>query len=312
MKRRADFLSDQAPLQHTFTKSVKRVGILGNLHKERIAKVCREIISYARRKNVAVTLADEMIRHLELGENEADDFRAPLADCDLIVTLGGDGTILYNTRKYYPLKMPVLAVNMGDLGFNTQATPEQLPETFDAILAGAALLQERVLLEMTLLRNDRPILTTHAANDIVLTKTLESRVVHFEVAIAGEFACHYRGDGLVIATPTGSTAYNLALGGPVIHPARPCFAIAPMCSMRNGTQPLVIPSTLPLEINWQVVKDREAVRIGADGQEWHDLQEGDRVQLCAAKHPLRLIVRSKQNYFGILHDKIGWGGALPS
>jgi NAD+ kinase len=299
------------PQPEALDGEIKRIAVVGNLDREGVKEVCGEIIRAAHEWEIEVVLREQMIEHLELDENEADIHRGHLDKCDLIVTLGGDGTLLHTARAFYPLAAPLLAVNMGNLGFNTQATRHDHLEMLAKTVRGQAPIQERMLLETTLIHEGEELFKTRALNDLVASKTTESRVVHLDFTVDGEFACRYSGDGLLVATPTGSTAYNLATGGPLIHPRLAVFAVTAICSTRNGVQPLVIPAECELEFTWCAQKDREQVVICIDGQELHKFPEGACLRIGRAAHPLRLVQNERFHYFERLNKKIGWGG-LPA
>lgn len=290
---------------------IKRIAVVGNLKREGVKEVCGEIIQAAHEWEIEVVLREQMIKHLELDDKEADVHRGHLDECELIVTLGGDGTLLHTARAFYPLDVPLLAVNMGNLGFNTQASRHNHLEMLAKTVQGKAPIQERMLLETTLIQDGEELIKTTALNDLVVSKKTESRVVHLDCTIDGEFACRYSGDGLLVSTPTGSTAYNLATGGPLIHPSLAVYSLTAICSTRNGVQPLVIPAESQLEFTWQAQKDREQVVICIDGQELHNFPENAKLRIDRAAHPLRLVQNENLHYFERLNQKIGWGG-LPA
>ena len=287
---------------------VGRIAVLCSMTKPGVDDVCRQLIEFAHQRGVEVTLLEPMIARLRFSASQAERLRGKVADCDLIVTLGGDGMLLHTVRTFYPVVPPVLAVNMGHLGFNTQCEPANMLELLEQALAGRAQTQTRTLLEMELRRGDESITTTHALNDVFLSKTVKSRIVHLHCTIGDHYACHYTGDGLIVATPTGSTAYNFGLGGPIIYPTANVFVISALSPTRQGVQPLVLPDELEVRMRWETVKDREQVVAAVDGQQWHELEPGDEVIITKAAQPLRLISRPDFDYFHVLHRKIGWGG----
>lgn len=288
--------------------AVKNIGLFGNLTKDAVKDVCRELIKFSQKSGTHILLEQKLADHLRLTEEERDRFLGDISQADLIVTLGGDGTLLHTIRNFHPIHAPVLAVNMGSLGFNTQVAPEKLYTLLQDVIEGRYSVQERLILEVNLLRRNKVVKQTYALNDAVLTKTVESRIIHCECRIDGMFAAHYPGDGVIVSTPTGSTAYNLSLGGPILHPSLQVLAVTALCPARNGLQPVVIPGDRTIELEWKVSKDREEAVLCVDGQETYPLEDGDKIVLRGADDTLRMIVNPEYHYFEVLSKKIGWGG----
>ena len=224
------------------------------------------------------------------------DFEEMCRQVDFIVALGGDGTLISVTRRAYKFDKPILGINAGNLGFLTDINPENVDEFLDNFLKGNYRIDERMVIEIEYKGNK-----LYAFNDVVVSKDVISSMINIQVDTNESFLNTYRGDGLIISTPTGSTAYNLSAGGPVVYPLTESFILTPICPHSLTQRPLVLPSNFILEIS---VKENIAKLI-LDGQEIHSLN--DKIKLKKAKKPARLIHRSERNYFDVLREKLHWG-----
>ncbi len=267
-----------------------------------------------RASAVAAELAVWLVRRghevkLDAGsaESAAVDFR-PLAagePCDLVVVLGGDGTMLSVARRYAG-GAPILGVNLGHLGYLTEVPREELYPALLAILAGHYALEERSLLEAVL---ERPSGQRHrflALNDAVIAKTALSRIIELSVNVDGRAVARYRADGLVVSTPTGSTAYNLSAGGPILHPLLPVAVLTPICPHTLTLRPLVVPDTSVIEVRLETPS--ESVFLTIDGQEGIEMAHGDLLRLRRHPEPVRLVRTAEpRSIFEGLRSKLHWG-----
>ncbi len=224
------------------------------------------------------------------------DFEEMCRQVDFIVALGGDGTLISVARRAYKFDKPVLGINAGNLGFLTDINPENVEEFLDNFLKGNYRIDERMVIEIEYKNS-----TLYAFNDVVVSKDVISSMINIQVDTNESFLNTYRGDGLIISTPTGSTAYNLSAGGPVVYPLTESFILTPICPHSLTQRPLVLPSDFILEIS---VKEYIAKLI-LDGQEIHSLN--DKITLKKAKRSAKLIHRSERNYFDVLREKLHWG-----
>jgi NAD+ kinase len=225
--------------------------------------------------------------------------------CDLVIVLGGDGTILSVARRYAG-GPPILGVNLGYLGYLTEVPREDLYPALVEILAGHHALEARSLLEVRLERAAGGAADYLALNDAVIAKTAPSRIIELDVEVDGKFVSRYRADGLVVSTPTGSTAYNLSAGGPILHPQLPVTVLTPICPHTLTLRPLVVPDTSVLSI--QLETDSESVFLTVDGQEGTELAAGDRVRLRRHDRPVLLVrTADPRSIFEGLRSKLHWG-----
>jgi NAD+ kinase len=224
----------------------------------------------------------------------------------LAIVVGGDGTLLGAGRALAPHGVPILGVNQGRLGFMVDVRPEEMAETLEAVLRGELEVEERLLLEARLRRADGSELPLmRAVNDVVVRNQASIRMLEFETWIDREFISQHRADGIVISTPTGSTAYALSGGGPVLHPSVSAIALVPICPHTLSDRPIVVPSagTIRVVLRGEV----SGVNVTCDGQVSVTLGAGDTVEVARSPHPLRLIHPCNYSYFELLRSKLHWG-----
>jgi NAD+ kinase len=224
------------------------------------------------------------------------DFEDLCKEVDFIVSLGGDGTLISVTRRAYKFDKPVFGINLGNLGFLTDINPDNVEEFLKKFLKGEYRIDERMVIEI--LYNEKKL---YAFNDVVISKDVISSMINIQIDTNESFLNTYRGDGLIISTPTGSTAYNLSAGGPVVYPLTESFIITPICPHSLTQRPLVLPSNFELKAQ---VKENFAKLI-LDGQEIFDLN--DKITIKKAQKPAKLIHRLERNYFDVLREKLHWG-----
>ncbi|MBK8571057.1 MAG: NAD(+)/NADH kinase [Holophagaceae bacterium] len=236
--------------------------------------------------------------HIEL------DLGAGDAPADLCLVLGGDGTLLYAARRVGLRGTPILGINLGSLGFLTAHPVSGAREAVEAFLAGALLPDVRPMLETELWRQGTLLARQTVLNDAVLAKGALARIMDMHLRIGDQDAGPMKADGLIVATPTGSTAYSLSAGGPILHPSLEAFVIAPICPHTLTLRPSVVPASLPISITLQ---DAEDAHLTLDGQVGHRVQPGDEVRLHQAKTRITLLQRPGLDFFALLQQKLHWG-----
>jgi NAD+ kinase len=224
---------------------------------------------------------------------------------DLIVVLGGDGTLLAVARLVDGLDVPILGVNLGGLGFLTATTLEALYPTLEAVLRGEYGAEERMMLAARLLRDGRPTAEDLALNDVVIAKGALGRLIELELRVDGQATTAYRADGLIIATPTGSTAYNLSAGGPILFPTMDAVVLTPICSHTLTNRPIVLPAGAELEVS--LLTDSPDVVMSVDGQPGRLVTARDVVAIRQAGARIRLLRDPRKTYFEVLRTKLKWG-----
>jgi len=225
--------------------------------------------------------------------------------CDLLVVLGGDGTLLSVARHLHRREVPILGVNLGRLGFLTEISVEEMIPVLRQHLAGTSVLQHRMMLLVTLLRDDRPLATYHCLNDAVIHKAALARIIHLRVDVGDRRLTDMRADGLVVSTPTGSTAYSLAAGGPILAPDVEALLVSPLCPHTLTMRPIILEGSETLTVT--LLEDAGGVHLTADGQTGQSLQAGDRVVVARSPHRTPLLLGPHRDYFSLLREKLGWG-----
>ena len=284
--------------------SIKRIGIISKPKKTEIREIVPSLTQWLRERNVEVFLDKETASLLESAEKSLSRNEMP-SQVDLLVVLGGDGTLLAAARALNRKPVPILAVNLGGLGFLTVITREELYPTLELVLAGNFKTERRVQIEGELVRADEVISSFLALNDVVLNKGAIARILDFDVLVNGRFISTYKSDGLIVSTPTGSTAYSLAAGGPIVTPAVEAFVVTPLCAHTLTNRPLVLPDSVQIEV---VVKSqREVAYLTVDGQMGIATHSDDAVRLKKASSCVEIIQPPNKDYFEILRQKLKWG-----
>jgi len=279
-----------------------RVGVVARRDSPLARESAREVAEWLARRGHRALL-DPAIAAAENGIAEPPG--EPVLDCDLMVVLGGDGTLLSVARNYAG-GPPILGVNLGRLGFLTEVPREELYPALVEILAGRYEVEPRSLLDVELVREGAETRRFRALNDAVIAKGALARIIEMTLSVDGRHVSRYRSDGLVISTPTGSTAYNLSAGGPILHPHLPVAVLTPICPHTLTLRPLVVPDTSLTEILLET--RRERVFLTVDGQEGVELADGDRVRVTRAPEPVRLLRTSEsRSIFEGLRTKLHWG-----
>ena len=235
--------------------------------------------------------------------------RQPLVgEVGLVLVLGGDGTLLSmaDCIGRAGLPIPVLGVNFGSLGFLTEVTLPELYPALEAAIDGRAHVEERLMLRATTLRPSAQSTSEIALNDVVINKGARSRLIDLSVSVGDGLVTRVRADGLIIATPTGSTAYNLAAGGPIVQPNVDAIVLTPIAPHTLTNRPIVIPSSSTVRVT-PMIGDRDEVFVTFDGQTGFEMRAGDQISVCRAGQPIRLIRPATRSYFDVLHEKLNWG-----
>src|SRR5258706_14983286 len=267
-------------------------------------------LDYARRTGDDLTqrgfsvIWDDITAHA-LGDGRRSCPKTELAAAaDLLITFGGDGTLL-SVARHAPEHVPILGVNMGTLGFLTAVRVEEFPEVIERVLAGNYESEERVALDVAVRGPGRDHRVYRVLNDATINKSALARIIEMRVTVGGEFVSSFRADGLIIATPTGSTAYNLSAGGPIIYPTMGAVVLTPICPHMLTNRPIVLPDTLGIEIG--IVTPNQEIFLTLDGQEGLPISQNDTVCINRSPNPVTLIRTPKKSYFDVLRAKLKWG-----
>jgi NAD+ kinase len=223
---------------------------------------------------------------------------------DLLVVLGGDGTLLSVARTVGDLGVPILGVNLGGLGFLTATTLEEMIPAVGAMLAGQMTIEERMMLAARVRRRGERLTEHIALNDAVILKSAMSRIINLAVSVDGRYATAYRADGLIISTPTGSTAYSLSAGGPILFPVMDAVLLTPVCSHTLTNRPIVVPGRDRIEVT---LRGAQQVMLTLDGQVGIELEENDTVEIRQGSPRIRLVRFPHKDFFSVLRTKLKWG-----
>jgi NAD+ kinase len=287
---------------------VKRVGILVN--PSRVAgypqadELLRTTLRELDARGVGVRLNDGGARVVGRPDLAAAD-GALVEDTDLLVVLGGDGTIL-SAARLASGRVPILGVNMGGFGFLAEVALAELPGAVETAISGGGTIEERTMLEAEVTDREEVRLRRLALNDIVVAKTGVARVVHIATWVNGEHLSTYPADGVIVATPTGSTAYSLSAGGPIVHPQVDVIIVTPICPHTLTARPVVVSGAAAVAV--QLLEGGEDVRLSVDGQESFPLAQGERVVVRQAAPRTRLVRLKPPSFYSILRTKLAWGG----
>lgn len=289
--------------------SIKRVGIVLKPHQPQALKTICELTVWLSQRGIGLVGGPQIEReHIEhetgcpVHEVEPDKLAAA---ADLVLVLGGDGTMIATARLIGDEEVPVLGVNYGGLGYLTEFRIEELYEALEMILEGNYRLDKRVMLEIELHRDDAVITRNRVLNDVVINKSALARIIEIEAYLNHQYVSSFRADGLIVSTPTGSTAYNLSAGGPLIFPSMNAVVITPICPFTLSNRPLVVPDDAVIELLMRTA--HEEVALTLDGQVGFPLTVNDRVIISKSRTTFNLIQPSNRNYFDVLRDKLRWG-----
>src|SRR3954470_15362049 len=280
------------------------IGIISRPRRSKLAVVVLKLLHWFETRGVRALYDLETASCLN--DSSKGRTREQVAEeSQLLLVLGGDGTLLAAARVAAPLGIPILPINMGSLGFLTSFKLEEMYPALEDIMAGRFSSSERVMLEVVLERGGNIIERQSVVNEACINKGALARMIDLKLGIDGDFVCRYRADGLIVATPTGSTAYSLSAGGPIVHPSVESWVITPICPHTLSDRPVVVRDSS--QINVSLSGDSESVFLTLDGQTGIPMEADDLVHMKRAPERLKLIQPLKKSYFEILHRKLKWG-----
>jgi NAD+ kinase len=283
---------------------MNRLGVVVKPNLTAIGDTLASLAAWCAERGIDVTWSRESAEFLPAGSRNIVDRHEIAEHGDLIVVLGGDGTLLAvaDIVGQSDCDVPILGVNFGSLGFLTEITRPELFTSLEAAMNGHIQLDERMMLTGTVGRQSRV-----ALNDIVFTRMALSRMVDLDVTVGDQFVMSVRSDGLIVASPTGSTAYNLSAGGPVVHPALDAIVLTPIAPHTLTHRPIVIPAAREVRIRASSGNAGAEIYVTFDGQHGFPVQEGDEVSVTRAAKPIRLVRATNRSYFEVLRKKLKWG-----
>lgn len=283
---------------------MKKVGLVVNSQRANATSIARELIGWLLKKKCEVYIEDEAAKNIgqpDLGCLENDLVKK----IDLLVALGGDGTLLYGAHLVKETDIPILGLNLGSLGFLTGITQEELYSVLSSVLEDIFEYDQRMMLKAEVIRKGSSIASFKALNDVSINMGTMARVITLDISIEGEYLGTYAADGVVVATPTGSTAYSLSAGGPILNPQVEALILTPICPHTLAIRPMVVPTDQSIEV---IVKESpQGAILTIDGQKRCPLNQGDRVLFGKAERGIRL-VKSKKGFYELVRTKLSWGG----
>jgi NAD+ kinase len=283
------------------------VGLVGKYDNQGMGVSVRALAEFLRARGHEVLIACQTAEHLEIEDFPTRNLHELATESDVVVVLGGDGTMLSIARELAPNGSPLIGVNQGRLGFLTDITADHMFEAIAEILSGQYVAEERILLNGQVRRGSELLFESTAFNDVVVGKGGSGRLIDLEIAINSEFVYSQRADGLVVTSPTGTTAYALSSGGPIMHPTLEAVALVPICPHTLSARPIVVSSHSRIEIHLTYADD---ARVHFDGQIYFDLYSGDHVWITRAAHPVTLLHPHSYSYYDTLRQKLHWGKKL--
>jgi NAD+ kinase len=269
---------------------IRNIFIVTKPKQTEVAHVAKELQAWFRKKGITASLEPEAA-----------------SSADLTVVVGGDGTLLAAARLLGDRQVPIVAINYGGLGFLTEVTRDEMYGAFESVLSGHFVTQERMMMDIRLLRENQASASYRALNDVVITKARGtiSRMIELEAHVDGQYLSCFRADGLIVATPTGSTAYNLSAGGPIIFPTMSAMVVTPICSHTLTNRPIVLSETVKIGIVLRSAHDD--VYVTVDGQVGLQLQMDDHLAIEKSNVTVKLVAPADKNYFDVLRGKLKWG-----
>ena len=282
-----------------------KIGIVSAVNNKIVENTIQEVVKSIN-TTAGQAIVDDRIR---VGNLEGDFRSLPLKKftemCDLIISIGGDGTLLQCAKLIFPSQAALLGVNLGRLGFLADLPPENINTDLTAIINGDCLIEERVVLGCEIVRDEKIINTCNGLNDIVVQKWNSARLVTLNTYVDDKFLHSQRGDGLIVATPTGSTAYAMSGGGPILDPRIDGLALVPICPHALTNRPIVVPDVSAIEI--RVATERhDQSRVTCDGNSVQEVMQGDKIKIFRQKESIKLAHPLRYDYYATLRAKLNW------
>lgn len=280
---------NSTPFRSTRKLTIKSVGLITKKDDIRPDEYAATLAHWLQKKGISVTL------------NDIDP------SLDILIVLGGDGTLLHIAETAARHSIPVLGINMGNLGFLTELTESETFQALEKILVNDVTIENRLMLRARLLSEGQQTDYRYALNDVVITKNVIDRLLNLRTVADDQYITTYRADGLIFSSPTGSTAYNLSAGGPLVYPGLATITVTPICPFMLSSRPIILPADKMIKTCYEAGNMTERAQIIIDGQPYWQMKKGDELEIQTAKHFLQLIVSSTRDYFTILRNKLHWG-----
>ena len=289
-----------------FNNLPRTIALIGRYQSPEIAESLRSLARYLHERGVTVVVEDETAANVGTAQQDhwvPGSFEAIGASADVAIVLGGDGTMLNAARRLARYRVPLVGVNQGRLGFMTDIARSDMLSCMEDLLDGRFVSETRMMLDAEVLRDGRELASNLALNDVVVDKGAIGRMIEFELFIDGEFIYNLRSDGLIVSTPTGSTAYSLSANGPILHPQVSGIALVPLCPHALTNRPILVSDRASIELRITHATD---CRVHFDGQVTVDLARGDAVRLYRSQYSICFLHPPGYSYFAMLRQKLQW------
>ncbi|MBN2653855.1 MAG: NAD(+)/NADH kinase [Nitrospirae bacterium] len=281
---------------------MKNLGIITKRSRTEPVEILRELLPLLKTRGISIFPDKQAAESLGIRGYDKDD----IADLsDVIMVLGGDGTMLAAARRACRKGIPILGVNLGSLGFITEVNKADIIQMIDRMLCGDYHIEERIMLNASVLRSGKKVSESIVLNDAVVNKGALARIIDIETYVNGIYVTTYKSDGLIVSTPTGSTAYSLSAGGPILYPTLGCITLTPICPHTLTNRPVVLPDSV--RVSLRLKADDEDVFLTLDGQTGFPLQKDDTIDIIKSPHVARLITPVERDYFMLIRSKLKWG-----
>ncbi|SYZ73790.1 putative inorganic polyphosphate/ATP-NAD kinase [Candidatus Zixiibacteriota bacterium] len=278
-------------------------GIIANFRRPDAKDTVLRAIKWCQKHGHRAILSEDIKPNVEL-EVESCPMKGLWKDSDIIISMGGDGTMLASVRALCEHARPILGINLGSLGFLTQLTPERMENALERVVGGDFLIEERLVLKTEMI-NEETLEYPYALNDVVIDNGEVSRVIHLSLYANDEYICSYTADGLIISTPTGSTAYSLAVGGPILTPHMQAMIVSPISPFSLTSRPLIFPPDYKLEVRLR--SEHGSAMVTIDGQVATHFASSGRIRISRADHIVKFIRFEENSFYDILRNKLHWG-----
>lgn len=281
--------------------ALRKLALVVNADKSLATATAGKIVDWLQKREIS-----SLVHHVGAATLHRLDLAGPdtgeWTDVEMVLVLGGDGTLIRAAQMVAPLQIPILGINTGHLGFLTEIENSEVEESLESFLDGNYVMDERLMVSARVIRDEQEVLRTTALNDAVVSKGPRARLVHLEVSIGGTSVARYRADGVVVSTPTGSTAYSLSAGGPIVNPTVDVLLITPICPHTMNSRAMVISGSE--EVCIRVAETPGEVGLSADGSDPFDLKRGDQVRVSRAPNMARLVRRTSYRFYDVLRQKL--------
>ena len=282
---------------------MKKIAVFAKVHDPRCQDVAVELFNWLSARDCQPLIEAHLARHLGCNGVAAEDISSR---AEMVVVLGGDGTLISTARVIGERDIPILGVNLGSLGFLTEIALDELYPALEKCLRGDYRVSERIMLRAVVERDGRETASHLVLNDVVINKGALARIVDLKTKVNSFDLATFKADGLIISTPTGSTGYSLSAGGPIVNPSMNCIVITPICPHTLTNRPIVIADSSVVDITVKSLED-EDIFLTLDGQVGLELRSGDRIRVSRATHTAKLVMSEERDYFAVLRTKLKWG-----